>query len=214
VAETLRLFASFARQPLDAETLLDRLDLRRVSGTPWRRLSGGEQQRLSLALALVGRPELVFLDEPTAGLDVHTRLSVWELLDELRRAGVTVVLTTHTMDEAERLADHVVVLADGRTVATGSVAQLAEPDQARLTFDARPGLPVATLAATLPTTLTVAEPRPGHYVVVGTDAAAIDATLVARVAAWCAEHGALPDHLETHRQRLEDVFLELTRDRA
>jgi len=125
VREVLDLYASFAANPLPTDALLARLDLDSVASTPWRRLSGGEQQRVSLALALVGRPELVFLDEPSAGLDLHARLSMWELLEELRTSGVTVVLTTHTMEEAERLADHVVVIDEGRTVASGSVAELA-----------------------------------------------------------------------------------------
>src|SRR4051812_5167238 len=128
VREVLELYASFAAHPLPTDALLARLDLTGASKTPWRRLSGGEQQRLSLALALVGRPELVFLDEPSAGLDVHARLAMWELLEELRTAGATIVLTTHTMEEAERLADHVVVIDHGRTVASGTVAELAGQD--------------------------------------------------------------------------------------
>jgi ABC-2 type transport system ATP-binding protein len=132
VREVLALYASFAATPLPTDALLDRLDLTRVANRPWRRLSGGEQQRLSLALALVGRPELVFLDEPSAGLDVHARLSMWELLEQLRASGVTVVLTTHAMDEAERLADHVVVIDRGRTVASGTVAELAGDDHRSL----------------------------------------------------------------------------------
>jgi ABC-2 type transport system ATP-binding protein len=122
--ETLRLFAAMYEHPHDVDALADRLDLHRVAGTPWRRLSGGEQQRLSLALALVGRPELVFLDEPTAGLDLHARRATWTLVEELRAAGVTVVLTTHAMDEAERLADQVVIVAAGRVVASGTTAEL------------------------------------------------------------------------------------------
>ena len=132
VREVLALYAAFAAHPLPVDGLLERLDLTNRANTPWRRLSGGEQQRLSLALALVGRPELVFLDEPSAGLDLHARLSMWELLEELRSSGVTVVLTTHTMEEAERLADHVVVIDQGRTVASGTVAELAGNDRRSL----------------------------------------------------------------------------------
>src|SRR3954454_11598725 len=128
VREVLALYSAFAARPLPVDTLLERLDLTGVAGTAWRRLSGGEQQRVSIALVLVGRPELVFLDEPSAGLDVHARLSMWELLEELRASGVTVVLTTHTMEEAERLADHVIVIDQGRTVASGTVAELAGAD--------------------------------------------------------------------------------------
>ena len=122
--ETLRLYAAFYAHPLDPVALLERLDLTRVAATPWRRLSGGEQQRLSLALALIGRPELVFLDEPTAGLDPHAKRATWTLLEELRGVGVTVVLTTHAMDEAQHLADHIVIVDRGRVVALGTPAEL------------------------------------------------------------------------------------------
>ena len=122
--EVLRLFAALYANPLDADALLDRLDLTSAAETPWRRLSGGQQQRLSLALSIIGRPALVFLDEPTAGLDVHGKHATWSLVDDLRAAGVTVILTTHAMDDAERLADHVVIVDHGRAVAAGTPAEL------------------------------------------------------------------------------------------
>ena len=122
--EALRLFANLYASPLDPDALLDRLDLASCADTTWRRLSGGQQQRLSLALAIIGRPSLVFLDEPTAGLDVHGKHATWTLIDDLRTAGVTVVLTTHAMDDAERLADHVVIVDRGRAVAAGSPQEL------------------------------------------------------------------------------------------
>lgn len=122
--EVLRLYASLYAQPLDPEALLERLDLTAAANTTWRHLSGGQQQRLSLALALIGRPSLVFLDEPTAGLDVHGKHQVWSLIDELRSAGVTVILTTHAMDDAERLADHLVIVDRGRAVAAGTTREL------------------------------------------------------------------------------------------
>ena len=105
VGEMLEHVASYSANPLDPEWLLEVVGLQRHRKTSYRRLSGGQQQRLSLACALVGRPELVFLDEPTAGMDAQSRLAVWDLVDSLRRDGVTVVLTTHLMDEAEALAD-------------------------------------------------------------------------------------------------------------
>ena len=205
VREVVDLYAAFAAHPLDVDALLDRLDLTGLARTPWRRLSGGEQQRLSLALALVGRPELLFLDEPSAGLDVHARLAVWSLLEDLRAAGVTVVLTTHAMDEAERLADHVVVIDDGRTMAAGAVAELAA-GPAQLRFDAAPGLPVDDLNAALPAGLTARERAPGHYVVDGP----VDSSTTAAVAAWCAERGVALTSLDTGRRSLESVFLDLT----
>ena len=111
--------------------------------TPYKRLSGGQQQRLALACAVVGRPELVFLDEPTAGMDPQGRRLVWELIGALRRDGVAVLLTTHLMEEAEALADQVVIVDHGRVVAQGSPAALtATADQQELRFRARPGMDV------------------------------------------------------------------------
>ncbi|HYT10496.1 MAG TPA: ABC transporter ATP-binding protein, partial [Mycobacteriales bacterium] len=121
--ELLRLLAAYAARPLDPDALLDRLGLSAAARTPYKRLSGGQKQRLSLAMAVVGRPELVFLDEPTAGLDPQARHATWAVVEHLRADGVTVVLTTHHMDEAERLADDVVVIDSGRVVATGTPAE-------------------------------------------------------------------------------------------
>src|SRR5690606_27943200 len=105
------------------DELLARVGLADRSRRTWRQLSGGEQQRLSLALALVGRPQVVFLDEPTAGLDVTGRHLVREVIGELTAAGTTVLLTTHELDEVERVADHVVIVDRGRMVAAGSLAE-------------------------------------------------------------------------------------------
>lgn len=122
--EALRLFSNLFANPLDPDELLERLDLTDAGNTAWRRLSGGQQQRLSLALAIIGRPSLVFLDEPTAGLDVHGKHATWSLVEDLRAAGVTVILTTHAMDDAEKLADHVVIVDHGRAVAAGTPDEL------------------------------------------------------------------------------------------
>ena len=108
--------------PLDTAMLVERLGLGDCGRTPYRRLSGGQQQRLGLAMAIVGRPELVFVDEPTAGMDPQARRTTWELLEELRGDGVTVVLTTHYMDEAERLADQIHIIDRGRLIASGTPA--------------------------------------------------------------------------------------------
>jgi ABC-2 type transport system ATP-binding protein len=125
----LHRVSRFYARPHDVTTLADRLGIRAYARTAVRRLSGGQRQRLALALALVGRPELVFLDEPSAGLDPQARLAVWELVREARDAGTSVVLTTHAMDEAERLADRVAILAAGRLVACGTPAELTHRGQ-------------------------------------------------------------------------------------
>lgn len=200
----LRHLASFYRTPLDVDDLADRLGLHRVSAT-YRRMSGGERQRLALACAVVGRPDLVFLDEPSAGMDPQARIITWELVEQLRADGVTVVLTTHLLDEAERLADHVVVVDRGRVVADGSPRELTG-DAEQLTFRAEPGLPVAGLLGALPEGSTVAEPSPGSYVV----DAPVGPELLAAVGAWCSENGVVPRELTTARRSLEDVFLSLT----
>jgi ABC-2 type transport system ATP-binding protein len=205
--EMLRLVASYAAHPLPVGDLLELLGLSGVAGTPYRRLSGGQQQRLSLAMALVGRPELVFLDEPTAGLDPQARRATWDVIGMLRRDGVAVVLTTHYMDEAERLADQVVVIDHGRQVASGTPADLTRSGAAgQLRFRASPGLALDSLSAALPPGCQVTEAAAGSYLVQGP----IDPHLLSAVAAWCAAKGVLADDLHVERRTLEDVFLEVT----
>ncbi len=205
--EVLRLFASYSRSPLDPGDLLERLGLTGVQGTAVRRLSGGQAQRLSLAMAVVGRPELVFLDEPSAGLDPQARLATWDLVRSLRRDGVTVVLTTHDMDEAERLADDVVVVDRGRVVAAGTVAELTRSSATgQLRFRARPELDLDQLLLALPAGCAAKESPAGSYLVEGP----MDPQLLAAVTSWCATHGVLAEDLRVERRTLEDVFLELT----
>jgi len=127
--ELLRYLASLYAHPQDVDALVARLGIGAYARTPYRRLSGGQQQAVNLAGALVGRPSLVFLDEPTAGMDPHARRATWELLRELRAAGVSVVLTTHAMDEAEALADQVWMIDRGRVAASGTVAELTSTGQ-------------------------------------------------------------------------------------
>jgi ABC-2 type transport system ATP-binding protein len=130
--EMLRHVASLHAHPLDAEALGQRLGLAECGRTPYRRLSGGQQQRLGLAMAVVGRPELVFVDEPTAGMDPQARHTTWDLLRGLRGAGVAVVLTTHYIEEAERLADVVHIIDRGRLVISGTPAALTGDGARRL----------------------------------------------------------------------------------
>ncbi|HEX5493909.1 MAG TPA: ABC transporter ATP-binding protein [Mycobacteriales bacterium] len=206
-AEMLRLVARYARNPLDPEALLDMLGLRAVAHTPYRRLSGGQRQRLSLAMSVVSRPEVVFLDEPTAGLDPQARRATWEIVEALRSDGVTVLLTTHYMEEAERLADQVLVIDHGRSVATGTPSELTRSGAAgQLRFTAPPDLDLAAMVATLPAGALASELAPGSYLVEGP----VHPQLLAALTAWCAERNVLVAELRVERRSLEDVFLELT----
>ncbi len=122
--ELLSYLASLYAHPLDVSAIVERLGIGGFARTPYRRLSGGQQQAVNLAGALIGRPELVFLDEPTAGMDPHARRATWNLLRELRASGVSIVLTTHAMDEAETLADQVFIVDEGVVKVSGTVAEL------------------------------------------------------------------------------------------
>jgi ABC-2 type transport system ATP-binding protein len=206
-AEMLNLVAVCAARPLDVSWLLDVLGLAGVARVPYKRLSGGQQQRLALACALVGRPEVVFLDEPTAGMDPQARRLVWEIISRLRADGVSVLFTTHLMEEAEALADQVVIIDHGRVVAQGSPAELtSDGTQRQLRFTARAGLDLGTLSTALPAGCRASEPRPGGYLIEGV----IDPKVVATVTAWCAQQGVFAEDLRVSRRSLEDVFLELT----
>jgi ABC-2 type transport system ATP-binding protein len=203
----LRLMASFHARPVDPAALLDRLGLTSCARVPCRRLSGGQQQRLSLAAAVIGRPELVFLDEPTAGLDPQARHATWDLITELRTAGVSVILTTHFMEEAERLADGVAIIDHGRLVAAGTPAELAGTAGPHR-VSPQPGLSTDSLLAALPGGTAAKESPEGHYVI--EVQGRVDPQLLAAVTAWCAEHGVLAKDLRVESRTLEDVFLELT----
>ncbi|PRH80101.1 ABC transporter [Streptomyces solincola] len=205
--EMLRHMAKLHAHPLDVAMLVERLGLGSCGRTPYRRLSGGQQQRLALAMAVVGRPELVFLDEPTAGLDPQARRATWELVRELRADGVSTVLTTHFMDEAEQLADDVAVVDAGRVIAQGSPEELCRGGaENTLRFSGRPGLDLGALLKALPDGTAAAELSAGVYRISGT----IDPQLLATVTSWCAQAGVMPDALSVERRTLEDVFLELT----
>ena len=150
--EMLDHVARLHAHPLDTAMLSERLGLADCGRTPYRRLSGGQQQRLGLAMAIVGRPEIVFVDEPTAGMDPQARRTTWELLEELRADGVTVVLTTHYMDEAERLADQIHIIDRGRLIASGTPEELTRGTSAtvRLVVDQElPGAAEAALRASV-----------------------------------------------------------------
>jgi len=203
--EALSLFASFYAHPEDPGELVQRMGLASVADSTWRRLSGGEQQRLSLALAVVGRPEVAFLDEPTAGVDPGGRQVVRQVIRDLAAAGAAVVLTTHELDEAARLADQVVIVDRGRVVAAGAPAELtaAGPGD-EIRFGAPPGIDLIALGAALGARVT--EEATGEYRV----ASAPTPAAVAALTAWLAEHDLPLADLRAGRQTLEDVFLRLT----
>ena len=208
--EMLDHVARLHAHPLDTGLLSERLGLGDCGRTPYRRLSGGQQQRLGLALALVGRPELVFVDEPTAGMDPQSRRTTWELLEELRRDGVTVVLTTHYMEEAERLADRVHIIDHGRLVTSGSPRELTRGGRVStirlvVTRPFPPGAPTS-LRARLGEAIEVTQVDEVSLLVTGP----ADSTTLAKVSAWCEEHDVLPETLSLGQRTLEDVFLELT----
>ncbi|PGH50976.1 ABC transporter ATP-binding protein [Streptomyces sp. Ru87] len=205
--EMLRHTAKLHAHPVDVDELIDRLGLGSCGRTAYRRLSGGQQQRLALAMAVVGRPELVFLDEPTAGLDPQARRATWDLVRELRSDGVSVVLTTHFMDEAEQLADQVAIIDGGRVVAEGSPEELCRGGaENTLRFAGRPGLDLASLLNALPADTAAAELTAGSYRITGK----VGPEMLATVTSWCAQHGVMPDRISVERRTLEDVFLELT----
>jgi ABC-2 type transport system ATP-binding protein len=157
------------------------------------------------AAALVGRPELVFLDEPTAGLDPLARRGIHDLIRDLTGAGTTVVLTTHLMDDVERLAGHVVVMAHGRAVSSGTVADLVGSDES-ITFPGPMHADLADLRSALPDQCTIAEVRPGLYRVAGS----ADARVLSAIASWSAQHGGRAGDISIGRRSLEDVIVELT----
>ena len=208
--EMLRHLAKLHAHPLDVDMLAERVGLADCGRTPYRRLSGGQQQRLGLALALVGRPEVVFVDEPTAGMDPQVRRTTWELLEELRADGVTVVLTTHYMEEAERLADQIHIIDHGRLVASGTPLELIRGGTVTtirlvVTKPFPPGAPDSLRAALGPETV-VSQLDDVSLLVTGP----ADASTLAKVSRWCEEQGVLPESLALGQRNLEDVFLELT----
>jgi ABC-2 type transport system ATP-binding protein len=206
--EYLKTLSRFHVKPHDTAWLLDIVGLTSHAKTPYKRLSGGQQQRLSLAAAVLGRPELVFLDEPTAGMDPQARHATWDLIRALRGDGVGVILTTHFMEEAERLADHVVIIDHGRVVADGAPAQLTGT-AGQLRFRAEAGLDTDSLLAALPPGSAAKESPAGHYLI-EVPGGTVQPALLAAVTAWCADRAVLPSSLQIESRTLEDVFLELT----
>ncbi len=201
VAETIDLFRRYYPHPLPLDEILDMIDLGDQRRTLVRRLSGGQQRRLDLAIGLAGDPDLLFLDEPTTGFDPSARRGAWEMIRNLRSLGKTVVLTTHYMDEAEFLADRVAIMAHGKIVAEGTPAELMQKEGGAIVR-----FRIGAEAASLP---------PG----LGTEASAADGLFtfttdtptqsLHQITSWAVEQGIELEDLSVSRPSLEDVFLEL-----
>jgi ABC-2 type transport system ATP-binding protein len=214
--EVLRLYAKFYRDPESPDELLESVDLARAATTRYRRLSGGEKQRLSLAIALLGRPELLVLDEPTAGMDPAAKQATRERIAGLGAAGTTILLTTHELGDVERLADHVAVLDRGRIVGYGTPAELTGAGAPRVRFRLSAALAegdAASLAAAATgghaPNARVGGAGAGHHYELEGLADAPDPAMVARLAAWCADRGLLITELRLGAASLEERYLEL-----
>ena len=206
VREWLELFAGYYPTPRPVDETIDVVGLGRERHRRASRLSGGQQRRLDLALALIGDPELLFLDEPTTGFDPAARRGAWETIAGLRELGTTVFLTTHYMDEAEALADRVAIIRDGRIVAEGAPAELSRArGGTRISLRLPEGLVAADLPPGLPGTL---EARAGS-IELRTDA---PVQALNALTGWALERGIELPELQARGARLEDVFLELTVD--
>ncbi|WP_433648880.1 ABC transporter ATP-binding protein [Micromonospora zamorensis] len=204
VAEALELYASFYRNPADPAALIDKLGLGEKRNTAYKKLSGGQKQRLSIALALVGNPEIAILDELTTGLDPQARRDTWGLIEQVRDSGVTIVLVTHFMEEAERLCDRVAVIDRGRVVALDSPAGLVSavaPEQ-RIRF--RPSVPVDDRLLTDLPEVSAVQRTGSQVVVTGTG------DLLHAVTSVLARHQIVAADLRLEQSTLDDAFVELT----
>lgn len=204
VGEAMDLYASFYDNPADGDELLGLLGLSDKKRTQYRNLSGGQKQRLSIALALIGNPEIAVLDELTTGLDPQARRDTWELIKSIRDRGVTIILVTHFMDEAERLCDRLALIEAGRVVAVDTPRGLADRvgSEQRLRFT--PSAEVADdLLAALPDVTALSRDR-DEITVSGTG------SFVASVVVALSDRGVVPTELRLEQVTLEDAFVELT----
>ena len=208
--ETLRLYAAFYDEPDDPRRLLDLVGLTDSAQTTIRRLSGGQYQRLSLALALIGRPEVLFLDEPTAGMDPRARATTWEIIQSLSAQGVTIVLTTHNLAEAETLCGRIAIIDRGNVVAEGTPAELtSDAPRSELIFTSIAGLELDALCSAIAVNPELCrETSSGTYVVI----APTSPELIGAVANFLSCINAPLFSLTTGQTTLEDVFLQLTEE--
>lgn len=205
VGEAVRLFAGFYPAPLAADEILEQVGLTASARTQVRWLSGGQRRRLDLALALVGDPALVFLDEPTTGFDPGARRDAWRMLERLRTRGLTIVLTSHYMDEVQHLADRVMVIAGGLAVAEGPPEMLGRTTAACTEITCE--LPSPAAAAMLPRSLSDRARVTGTRLTITTDDAV---GVVHELTAWALTAGVALSRLEVREPSLEQVYLELT----
>jgi ABC-2 type transport system ATP-binding protein len=201
--EALELYASFYPSPADPAELLERLGLTKVQNTAFAKLSGGQKQRLSIALALIGNPKIAILDELTTGLDPQARRDTWELVKQIRDSGVTIILVTHFMEEAEYLCDRIAIIDAGKVVALDTPAGLVDAarSEQRITFKVEGPFDDAILTA-LPAVRTVSHER-DRIVVTGND------DLLVGVVTELAGRGLKPYDLHTEQTTLDDAFLQL-----
>jgi ABC-2 type transport system ATP-binding protein len=207
-AETLRQYAAFHADVIPPDDLIGELGLRAVARTPYRHLSGGERQRLAFAAALVGRPDILILDEPTAGMDPEARAVVRGRIEAARNDGRAILLTSHELSDVERLADRICILVDGRVVASGSAAELAAARTPTLRFGLDRVLDpdeVAALGRVLGAGV-VANDAAGGYEVADVPPSPV---LLAALASWCAEKGLLITSSRTTGGSLEHTYLDL-----
>jgi ABC-2 type transport system ATP-binding protein len=207
-SESLRQYAAFHADPLDPDILLDELGLRTVATTPFRRLSGGERQRLGFALALVGRPEVLILDEPTASMDPEARAVVRARIAAERETGTAVLVTSHELADIERLADRIVVLVAGRIAGAGTAAELTAGLRPRLRFHLDASLDAASMRSLSNTLGAVVRPMEdaARYEIDGREPTPL---LMAALAAWCADDGRLIVESRAVGGSLEDAYFDL-----
>ena len=204
VAEAVDLFASFYEDPADPDALIDDLGLREKRDTQYRKLSGGQKQRLSIALALIGRPKVAILDELSTGLDPQARRETWHLIESMRDRGVTVLLVTHLMEEAERLADRVAVLDGGRIVAIDTPAGIISRVNVEQKLRFRPSAPIDDRLLTDLPEVTGVERAGPVVVVAGTG------NLIHAVTSVLAQHQIVANDLRVEQANLDDAYLALT----